>query len=100
VLESANLGQKLAQSPALDVVAVRFGDTAKEVERVGVRQVEGQGAEHVPFGLDNLFDTITAIGHVKEVRDGGANDLLVLCRDEKSGETDKLKLDERNYTLG
>jgi hypothetical protein len=64
------------------------------VERVRVREVKVKRLEEVPFGAKDLFVAVATVGHVEEVLDGRADDLLVLGCDEEGGRADELELDE------
>lgn len=98
MLDGADLDEEFANGSSLNVVPIRFADSSEEVQWVGVGHVKADSVEHVSLRLDDLLDAVTAVGHVQEVGDRGADDLFVLCRDEQCRQANKLELDQRDHS--
>lgn len=96
MVDEGNLHEIFGKGTGLNVVVVRLGATAQEVERVGVVQAEFENLEDVAFRLENLLVGVSSVSHVDEVLNRRCHDFFVLGRDEHRGESDKLKLLERH----
>lgn len=94
VIDDTNLHQVLGDRSTRNIVSIRFRDSTKEVDGIGVAEIEIDHVEDVSLRLEDLVVLVAAVGHVEEVGDGGTDDFFVFRSDEEGGYSDELELDE------
>lgn len=96
VVDERDLHQILADSASLDVVVIGFGDSSEEVHRVGIAEIILESGEGISLSTQDFIDSEAVVSDVDEVAYMGRQNLLVLGCDEHGGNTNQLKLIQRD----
>lgn len=72
----------LGQRPRLQIVVIRFADSAKETHWPWPTKLKLKHGKHESLGLQDLINSVTSIYHVDDLLHRRTIDLLILGRDE------------------